>query len=165
DLVGHAMIQETIRTPVCLGESIGSLEEAELAIELQSCRFMNISPGRVGGLTRAVAIHDACRDAALGCWVGSRPQTAVGTRAALALAAKGNFNYPADYAPGDKLLVEDVAETLEITAKEPADIEADESDNGCVKPAEVKLWSEAGLGIEPDMEVIEKYCIDQVKLL
>ncbi len=155
--------EETIRTPICLGESIGSLEEAELAIELESCRSINVSPGRVGGLTTAMAIHDACRDAAMGCWVGGRPQTAIGVRAALSLAVKDTFNYPADYAPGDTLLEADVAEALPITPKEPGEGEADESDNGCVTPAEVRLWSEAGIGIEPDMDVIEKYCISREK--
>ena len=153
DLVGHAMVQETIRTPICLSESIRSLEEAELAIELESCRFINVSPGRVGGLTAAVAIHDACGDAKLGCWVGSRPQTAVGVRAALSLAAKEHFNYPADYMAGDKLLEEDVAQPLEITPKESGK-----------SAGQVKLWCEAGIGIEPNMDVIKKYCIDRAKL-
>lgn len=165
DLVGHAMIQETIRTPICLGESIGSLEEAELAIELQSCRFINISPGRVGGLTTAIAIHDACRDSKLGCWVGSRPQTAVGARTALSLAAKEHFNYPADYISGDSLLVEDLAPALQITPKETDQSESSETESGeTAKPGEVRLWAEAGIGIEPDMDVIEKYCIDRAKL-
>jgi len=161
DLVGHAMVQETIRTSICLSESITSLEEAELAIELESCRSINVSPGRVGGLTTAAAIHDACRDSKLGCWVGSRPQTAVGTRATLSLASKEQFNYPADFISGETLLEEDVAESLEITPKEQTESETKESETG--KAGEVRLWSEAGIGIEPDMDVIEKYCICREK--
>ena len=156
DLVGHAMVQETVRTPVCLGESICSLEQAELALELEACRFINIMPGRVGGLTAARKIHAACREANVGCWVGSRPQTAIGTRAALALAAKENFTYPADFIPGNELLEEDVADPLEITVDGGGQ---NEETTGLVK-----LWAEAGIGIEPDMEVIEKYCIDRAKI-
>ena len=37
--------------------------EPAQAIELGSCRYVNIKPGRVGGLTNALAIHDLCRDA------------------------------------------------------------------------------------------------------
>lgn len=148
DLVGHAMVQETLRTPICLGESIASLEQAEVALELESCRFINVTPGRVGGLTAAVAIHDACREAGIACWVGSRPQTAIGARAAIALAAKENFTYPADFISAGELLEEDVAEPLELTRESNS----------------VKLWPEAGIGIEPDMDVIEKYCIDREKI-
>ena len=157
DLVGHAMVQETVRTPICLSDSIGSLEQAELALELESCRFINVAPGRVGGLTTAIAIHNACREAGVACWVGSRPQTAVGARAALALAAKENFTYPADFIPSEELLEEDVAEPLELTL---------ESNDGSETSTAgfVKLWPQAGIGIEPNMDVIEKHCIDRAKI-
>ena len=54
DPVGHAMIQESVRTPLCLDEGVSSVEEADIALELHSCRFMNVEPGRVGALSRAL---------------------------------------------------------------------------------------------------------------
>jgi len=56
DLVGHAMVQELVRTPVCLDESITTPAQAAMALDLHSCRYVNLKPGRVGGLTPAAAI-------------------------------------------------------------------------------------------------------------
>ena len=88
DLVGHAMIQDTLRTPICLDESITTVRQADMALELKSCRAMNIEPGRVGGVTPAIEIHDLCRGLSIPCYIGGRPQSAVGVRTGLALAAK-----------------------------------------------------------------------------
>ena len=52
DLVAHAMLQESLRTPICLDESIASPLHAEMALDLKSCRHVNLKAGRVGGLTR-----------------------------------------------------------------------------------------------------------------
>ena len=67
DLVGHAMVQESLRTPICLDEGIASLAQAEMAMELHSCKYVNLKPGRVGGLTPAVAIHDLCHEHCTPC--------------------------------------------------------------------------------------------------
>ena len=151
DLVGHAMLQEAVRTPVCLDEGITTVAQADVALELKSCRYMNIIPGRVGGLTAALAIHDKCLDAHVECWVGAVPQTAVGARTGFALAAKPYFTYPGDYFPSDQILAEDLAPPL-LPTREPDGVQR------------VPLWSEPGLGIEPAREVLEKYCVAKAKV-
>src|SRR5262249_33013385 len=70
DLLDHAELQKQIRTPICLDESITSLEKTRKAIAIDACRYVNIKPGRVGGLTNAVAIHNLCREHGIPCWVG-----------------------------------------------------------------------------------------------
>jgi O-succinylbenzoate synthase len=152
DLVGHAMIQETIRTPVCLDEAITTVEQAEMALELKSGQFVNLKPGRVGGLTPAVAIHDACHRGCTPCFVGAVPQSAVGTRIGLALAAKENCDYPADWFDADKILEQNLAE-LPPPVKDDAD--------GRLR---VKLWTEPGIGLEPDMDAIERLALRTAKL-
>ena len=87
DVVDHAKLQQAIRTPVCLDETITSVERVRQAIELKSCRYVNIKPGRVGGLTVAVAIHDLCREAGIPCWVGGMLESAIGSRICVALAS------------------------------------------------------------------------------
>ena len=52
DVVDHASLQAAVMTPVCLDESISSLQMAKQAIALGSCKYVNIKPGRVGGLVR-----------------------------------------------------------------------------------------------------------------
>jgi O-succinylbenzoate synthase len=109
DLLDHARLAAAITTPVCLDESIVSVDRARQAIELKSCRWVNIKPGRVGGLTTAVAIHDLCRDAGIGCWVGSMLESAAGAAACVALAMLDNFIYPADLFPSSRFYHEDMS--------------------------------------------------------
>ncbi|MEW6398416.1 MAG: o-succinylbenzoate synthase, partial [Bacillota bacterium] len=48
DLVDHATLQRSLRTPVCLDESITSPAAGRKALDLGSCRIINIKVGRVG---------------------------------------------------------------------------------------------------------------------
>jgi len=147
DLVGHAMVQEAVRTAICLDESINTIEQAEMALELHSGRFVKIEPGRVGGLTPAMQICDACSKNSVPCWVGMPMQTAIGGRHALALAAKQNFTYPADYTLPEEGLVDDVAPPA-LPQVDPADM-----------VQRVPLWPELGIGVKPDPQQIERFCL------
>lgn len=110
DLVDHAALQASIKTPVCLDESLTSQRRAEQAVELRACRFINVKPGRVGGLSNAVAIHDICSAAGIPCWVGGMLESAVGAAHCVALAMLDNFTYPADIFPSDRFYHEDLAD-------------------------------------------------------
>ena len=109
DLADHAKLQAAIETPVCLDESIVSARHAEQAAELGSCRYVNVKPGRVGGLTEAIAVHDVCRDAGIPCWVGGMLESGVGSAICVALATLENFTYPADIFPSERFYREDLA--------------------------------------------------------
>ncbi|MCA9009316.1 MAG: o-succinylbenzoate synthase [Planctomycetaceae bacterium] len=109
DLLDHARLQNQIRTPVCLDESIISTDRTRQALELSSCRFVNIKPGRVGGLTNAIAIHDLCHAAGVPCWVGGMLESAVGSAHCAALAMLDNFTYPPDIFPSSRFYVNDLA--------------------------------------------------------
>jgi O-succinylbenzoate synthase len=112
DLVAHAMLQESLRTPICLDESIASPLHAEMAMDLKSCRYVNLKAGRVGGLTAALTILEACQAAEVDCWGGASAQSAIGARADLALAACASSPYPADFFPSESELANDLAEPL-----------------------------------------------------
>lgn len=96
DLVGHAMLQDSLRTPLCLHQSVTSLARAEQALDLGCCRMMRIAPALVGGLTTSLAIRAACEDARVTCGVGIAEQGPWATAAAAALASLPNFSLPAD---------------------------------------------------------------------
>lgn len=116
DLIDHARLAQLIRTPVCLDESVSSVERAQQAIDLGSCRYINIKPGRVGGLTNALAIHDLCREAGVACWVGGMLESGVGARICASLAMLDNFTYPADIFPSRRFYAHDLADQeLELT--------------------------------------------------
>ena len=110
DVHDHAQLQARIETPICLDETIKDIRHARLAIELGSCRYVNIKPGRVGGLTNAVAIHNLCRDAAIPCWVGGMLESSTGSAQCAALAMLDNFSYPADIFPTNRFYAEDLSD-------------------------------------------------------
>uniref|UniRef100_A0A7C2JXN8 o-succinylbenzoate synthase n=1 Tax=Schlesneria paludicola TaxID=360056 RepID=A0A7C2JXN8_9PLAN len=110
DLLDHATLQKQIATPVCLDESLASLHHARQAIQLNSCRYANIKPGRVGGLTVARQMHDLFREAGIPCWVGGMLESATGASHCLALATLDNFTYPADLFPSSRFYAEDLSD-------------------------------------------------------
>ena len=96
DFVGHAQLQELIRTAVCLDESIRSLEDAKYALEIGACRIVNIKPGRVGGLGESKRIHDLLRGAGMPMWCGGMLETGIGRAYNLALASLPGFTLAGD---------------------------------------------------------------------
>lgn len=119
DLIDHADLQREIRTAVCLDESITTVRQVEQALRLGSCRYVNVKPGRVGGLTNAVKIHERCRGAGVPCWVGGMLESATGAAHCVALAMLDNFTYPADIFPSSRFYREDLADPpLELVAGE-----------------------------------------------
>lgn len=98
DIIDHAKLQAEIRTPVCLDESIHSLEDARKAIELGSCKVINIKISRVGGLTEARRIHDYCREQDVPVWCGGMLEAGVGRAHNIALTALPQFILPGDTA-------------------------------------------------------------------
>jgi O-succinylbenzoate synthase len=116
DVLDHAQLQSKIQTAVCLDETIVSTHRTRQALELGSCRYINVKPGRVGGLTNAVAIHDMCKEANVPCWVGGMLESAVGSAQCTALAMLDNFTYPADIFPAERFYAEDLSDPpLELT--------------------------------------------------
>jgi O-succinylbenzoate synthase len=152
DFVAHAMLQESLRTPICLDESIRSPLDAEMALDLKSCRQVNLKAGRVGGLTAALAILEACQAAEVDCWGGATAQSAIGARADLALAACANSAYPADFFPSADELAEDLAEPL-CPRRDTGD-----------GFARIALAAEPGLGVVPDVALLAKYTIEKAEM-
>ncbi|GIW79033.1 MAG: o-succinylbenzoate synthase [Gemmatales bacterium] len=110
DLLDHAELQRQVTTAICLDESITSLDKTRKALALGACRYVNVKPGRVGGLTVARAIHDRCREHGVPCWVGGMLESAVGVAHCVALACLPNFTYPADIFPSRRFYAEDLSE-------------------------------------------------------
>lgn len=110
DILDHAALQRQIATPVCLDETITSIERAAHAIAAGACRFINIKVPRVGGITQARRIYDICRDNDVGCWVGGMLESAVGQAATMAIATLPGCNYPGDIFASDAIYAEDVGD-------------------------------------------------------
>lgn len=96
DLDGHAELQEVLRTPICLDESIRSAADARRALDLGACRIVNVKPGRVGGLIEAHRIHGLCLDRGVPCWCGGMHESGIGRAHNVALATLSGFTLPGD---------------------------------------------------------------------
>ena len=114
DLVEHARLQGLIRTDLCLDESIRSAADARAALELGSCRIVNIKQGRVGGLPEAVRVHDVARAAQTPVWCGGMLETGIGRATNLALAALPGFTLPGDTSGSRRYFHEDLTDPFEL---------------------------------------------------
>lgn len=106
---------------------------------------MNVKPGRVGGLTNAVKIHDLCQDADVPCWVGGMLESAVGARHCLALATLPNFRYPNDVFPSERFYKRDLGEP-------PLTLSG---------PSQMKVLDVPGCGAEPVPEMLKALAVSQ----
>jgi O-succinylbenzoate synthase len=110
DLVDHATLQAQLGTPVCLDESVRSAEDARRALQLGSCRVINVKTGRVGGVLEAKRIHDLCAAWNIPVWMGGMFETGIGRAFNIALASLPNFVLPADMSPPLMYFPEDLVD-------------------------------------------------------
>jgi len=110
DFLDHARLQQRLRTPICLDESIRSEHDAALAIQLGACQVINIKPGRVGGLFEAKRVHDVAVKSDVPVWIGGMLETGIGRAPNLALAALPGVRFPGDTSASDRYFPEDLTE-------------------------------------------------------
>jgi o-succinylbenzoate synthase len=112
DLWDHSHLQKRFRTALCLDESIISPRHARQALEMGSCRVINIKSGRVGGLENSLKIHDLCLAKNIPVWCGGMLETGVGRAANLALASLPNFKYPGDISATERYYARDITNEI-----------------------------------------------------
>ncbi len=108
DIVRHAALQRMLKTPICLDESITSLDRAQDMVTLGAGHLINIKPGRVGGFAESLAIHDYCEVNAVPVWCGGMLESGIGRAYNVALASLSNFQKPGDLSPSARYWAEDV---------------------------------------------------------
>ncbi len=108
DIWDHRKLQARFKTPICLDESIVSPRHARYALEMEACRIINIKPGRVGGLSQGVAIHDLCHAQGIAVWCGGMLETGVGRASNLAIASLPGFVLPGDISASDRYYQRDI---------------------------------------------------------
>ncbi|MGD0797042.1 MAG: o-succinylbenzoate synthase [Acidobacteriaceae bacterium] len=122
DFYFHSMLQKRIDTAICLDESIRNRRDALAAIDMESCRIINIKVGRVGGFSEAIAVHNAAAERGIPVWCGGMLETGIGRAHNIALASLQNFSLPGDVSASARYWTEDVIEP-EITVSAQGEIE------------------------------------------
>lgn len=143
DIVDHAKLQAAITTPICLDESIHSLEDARQAIDLGSCKIINIKIGRVGGLSESKRIHDLCNEKGIDVWCGGMLEAGVGRAHNIALTTLSQFTLPGDTAGSSRYWKKDIIEPEVI-----------------VNDGVIQVPDQPGIGYDIDEEALEQFTID-----
>ncbi|MDL0437598.1 MULTISPECIES: o-succinylbenzoate synthase [unclassified Niallia] len=143
DMIDHAVLQKELSTPICLDESIHSAEDARKAIELGSCRIINLKIGRVGGLTEAKKIHDLCDNYNVPVWCGGMLEAGVGRAHNIAITSLANFTIAGDTSASDRYWKEDIIQPEVIMSA----------------PGKIAVPTKPGIGYELNEQVIEKYLL------
>lgn len=140
DLVDHARLQPLLQTPICLDESIRSYDDARKALDLGSCRIINIKIGRVSGLGEAKRIHDLCAERGAPVWCGGMLEAGVGRAHNIAITTLENFTLPGDTAASSHYWERDII-TPEVE----------------VHGGLIRVPDAPGIGYDVDRRQVERY--------
>lgn len=143
DLISYQKLQEMLITPLCLDESLQTLEDLAQAIELKACQVVNIKVGRVGGLYYAKQMIEACRKHKFHYWIGSMMESGISKILHVHLASLKDNYIPGDLSPSRRYFAKDIIQP-EITAQDGL----------------IPVPKGPGLGVEIDKETLNYYTID-----
>jgi len=146
DLWDHSKLQQQLKTPICLDESIRSLQHARKAIEMDSCQVINIKAGRVGGIAESVKIHDYCKKKNIPVWCGGMLETGVGRAANLALASLAGFKFPGDISATNRYYDVDITNEEFVLNNNDSTIDVPDS---------------SGLGVTINWEHVKRFLLRQ----
>ncbi len=110
DIYQHALLQKSLKTPLCLDESIHSLDDAAAAIALGGCRVLNLKQGRVGGLLESMRILAHASAHGIPVWSGGMDETGIGRAVNIHLQTLDGFTLPGDTSETSRYFHEDIVE-------------------------------------------------------
>lgn len=109
DIYEHSLLQQQLATPLCLDESIHTLADARAAIDLGSCRVINIKQGRVAGLLEALRIAEYATSRGVPVWSGGMDETGIGRAVNIHLQTDPSFSIPGDTSETSRYFTRDIA--------------------------------------------------------
>ncbi len=121
DFYFHSVLQKRLDTPICLDESIRNRRDALAAIEMESCKIINIKLGRVGGFSEAIAVHNAALERGIPVWCGGMLESGIGRAHNIALSTLEGFTLPGDVSASARYWAEDIIEP-EVTVSAAGEI-------------------------------------------
>ena len=143
DFYYHSMLQKRLETAICLDESIRNRRDALAAIDMESCRIINIKNGRVSGFSEAIAVHNAAMERGVPVWCGGMLETGIGRAHNIALSSLPGFTLPGDVSASKRYWAEDIIEPeVEVSSK-----------------GEITVPTTAGRGFEVRTDLVEKLTV------
>jgi O-succinylbenzoate synthase len=148
DFYFHSLLQRQLETSICLDESIRNRRDALAAIEMESCRIINIKLGRVGGFSEAIRVHNVTAERGIPAWCGGMLETGIGRSHNIALSSLQNFTLPGDVSASARYWEEDIIEpAVEVSRK-----------------GEITIPQIAGRGYEVKRDRVEKLTVRSERL-
>jgi O-succinylbenzoate synthase len=147
DLASSARFAARSSSPIALDESIGGLDDLEVAARCGAGAIVNVKPARCGGPVEAVALAERARALGLDVFVGGMVESGVGRAAALAVAAQPACTLPTDLGPSLAYVDVDITDPLVAAA-----------DDRMVVP------DGPGIGREPRLDRLRARTVDHVEL-
>ena len=143
DFYYHSMLQKRLQTPICLDESIHNRRDALAAIEMGSCKVVNVKLGRVGGFSEAIAVHNAALERGIPVWCGGMLESGIGRSHNIALSSLEGFTLPGDVSASARYFAEDLIEPAVTVSHE----------------GEIAIPDIPGRGYEARTDLIEKLTV------
>jgi o-succinylbenzoate synthase len=147
DIFDHAQLQKQIKTPICLDESIRNAADALHAIELGSCRIINVKLGRVGGHAQAKLVEEVARTHDVPVWCGGMLESGIGRAHNIAMSTLAGFALPGDVSASSRYWTEDIIDP-------PVTV----SPQGTIQPPE-----KPGIGYDVNLSRVEKASVRSEK--
>ncbi len=148
DIYEHSLLQQQLATPLCLDESIHCLADARAAIDLGSCRVINIKQGRVGGLAEALRISEYAVSKGVPVWSGGMDETGIGRAVNIHLQTAPFFSIPGDTSETSRYFARDI-----VTP--PVVLDAD---------GFIAVPSGPGIGVQIDEDALKDFTLDTKRL-
>lgn len=108
DFLSSARLAARLQTPICLDESVETLDDLRTMLHLRAGSILNIKVSRMGGLTAARAAHDLAREHGVPVWCGGMHEFGIGRAANVAVSSLENFSLPSDVSSSDKYYARDI---------------------------------------------------------
>ena len=148
DIYEHSLLQKQLATPLCLDESIHSLADARAAIDLGSCRVINVKQGRVGGLTEALRISEYAASRGVPVWSGGMDETGIGRAVNIHLQTAPFFTLPGDTSETSRYFTRDL-----VTP--PVVLDAD---------GFIAVPQGPGIGVQIDGDALQHFTLETTRL-
>jgi O-succinylbenzoate synthase len=143
DFYFHSVLQKRLNTPICLDESIRNRRDALAAIEMESCKIINVKLGRVGGFSEAIAVHNAALERGIPVWCGGMLESGIGRSHNIALSTLEGFTLPGDVSASARYFADDIIEPAVTVSSE----------------GEIAIPDTPGRGYEVRRDLIEKLTV------